>query len=111
MKKIIFLSCLLLAGCGEGAALPARDWAGRWNGPEGTYLEIAPKNEGYDVTIRNLDGPVTYHGTGTPNGIVFERDGVNEAIKSGNGQDTGMKWLAGKENCLVVKPGEGFCRD
>jgi len=41
----------------------------------------------------------------------FERDGLQESIRPTNGDETGMKWLAGKKNCLTVRPGEGYCRD
>jgi hypothetical protein len=34
-----------------------------------------------------------------------------ESIHAGNGEDTGMKWLLDKKNCLIIKYGEGFCRD
>ncbi len=29
----------------------------------------------------------------------------------GERERTGMKWLLEKRNCLVIKQGEGFCRD
>ena len=43
--------------------------------------------------------------------IAFERGGIKETIRAGSGADTGMKWLSEKKDCLVVKPGEGYCRD
>src|SRR6266851_9768506 len=32
-----------------------------------------------------------------------------ETIRSGNGEQTGMKWLLDKKNCLVTRYGEGYC--
>ncbi|MEO6184986.1 MAG: hypothetical protein ABIP38_06420 [Steroidobacteraceae bacterium] len=66
---------------------------------------------GYQITIRNLDGPRTFAGSAANGQIQFKRDGVNEVIHATNGNDTGMKWLAGKSNCLTVRTGEGYCRD
>ena len=65
----------------------------------------------YVVLINSLDGPATYEGTSTGDRIEFRRDGKMESIHAGDGQDTGMKWLLDKSNCLVIKTGEGFCRD
>ena len=39
------------------------------------------------------------------------RDGVRESLRPGSGVETGMKWLQDKSDCLVVKPGEGYCRE
>ena len=39
------------------------------------------------------------------------RNGVAETAVPGNGDAAGLKYLAGKQDCLVVKPGEGYCRD
>jgi hypothetical protein len=55
-----------------------------------------------------LDG---YEGVATAGGIRFPRNGKTESIHAGNGEDTGMKWLLDKKNCLIIKYGEGFCRD
>jgi hypothetical protein len=53
----------------------------------------------------------TYRGTATGESISFERNGKAETIRSGNGQQTEMKWLADKRNCLVIRLGEASCRD
>ena len=89
----------------------AEQWLGKWNGPEGTFLEIAKIMQGYQITIRNLDGPRTFVGTPVPQGLTFARDGKTETIRAGNGEDTSMKWLLDKKNCLVIASGEGYCRD
>ena len=36
--------------------------------------------------------------------------GKQEKIYATNGIGTGMKWLADKNDCLAIRPGEGFCR-
>lgn len=108
----------------EGAATPAATsdakkpapatdaWLGRWVGVEGTLLDIdvGPSPGVYAITETTLDGPVSFTGTGDGDIIRFERDGAQETIRAGNGADTGLKYLAGKTNCLVIKSGEGFCR-
>jgi hypothetical protein len=53
----------------------------------------------------------TYDGVATADGIQFTRDGKAESIRAGNGEGTGMKWLLDKKNCLIIKYGEGFCRN
>src|SRR5579863_5365006 len=98
------------------AAVPATNnvtdrWLGKWTGPEGTYLVLSKNADKYVVQINSLDGPATYEGTSTGERIEFQRDGKTESIHAGNGHDTGMKWLLEKTNCLIVKTGEGFCRD
>lgn len=91
---------------------PATDqWIGQWNGPEGTFVRITGGRGHYDVTIQNLDGPRTFVGTTVGDTIEFERDGKREALRASHGEQTGMKWLAGKKDCLMVRAGEGYCRD
>ena len=61
--------------------------------------------------------PASHHrqaldfGRGDQAVLEFERDGVQETVRAGDGDATGMKWLAGRKDCLVVKAGEGYCRD
>jgi hypothetical protein len=93
-------------------ALATDAWLGQWNGPEGTYLQLAGSGGQYEVTIRNLDGPRTFPGKAAGDDrIEFERDGVKESLRATNGAETGMKWLSEKKNCLTVRSGEGYCRD
>ena len=89
----------------------ADGWLGEWRGPEGTSLRIDKQEVGYALVIANLDGPREFHGIAAGEVIEFERDGIAETLRAGDGAATGMKWLAGKKDCLVVKPGEGYCRD
>jgi len=86
-------------------------WLGRWIGPEGTYLHLSKNGDKYVVEIRSLDGLKTYEGVHAGDRIQFARDGNTETIRAGTGIDTGMKWLLDKKNCLIIKTGEGFCRD
>jgi hypothetical protein len=86
-------------------------WLGKWIGPEGTYLVLSKNADKYVVENHSLDGPATYDGTSAGNRIEFQRNEKTEYIHAGNGHDTGMKWLLDKTNCLIIKTGEGFCRD
>ena len=86
-------------------------WMGRWIGPEGTYLELARSGGRFSVLIHSLDSTVAYQGTAAGDHIEFMRGGMKESVRAGDGNATGMKWLLEKKNCLVVRMGEGFCRD
>jgi hypothetical protein len=98
------------APASNAATKTAEQWLGQWNGPEGTYLILSKNGEKYMVKINSLDGAATYEGVAAGDHIEFQRDGKTETIRSGNGSDTGMKWLMDKTNCLIIKTGEGFCR-
>ncbi len=112
MRHRICLVCvsLLLVACTRQDSV-LREWEGRWLGPEGTWLEIARADDTWMVTIRNLDAARTFPATVAGKSLAFQSDGVNESLRATDGAGTGMKWLAGKSTCLVVRPGEGFCRD
>lgn len=86
-------------------------WRGKWNGPEGTFLEISGGDGKYTLVIQDLDGPKTYDAVNNQNQIEFQRNGETETIRATNGAETGMKWFADKLNCLTIHTGEGFCRD
>jgi hypothetical protein len=86
-------------------------WLGQWNGPEGTYLLLSKSDDQYVVKIQSLDGPATYEGVAAGDRIEFKREGKTESIRAGSGKETGMKWLLEKKDCLIIKQGEGFCRD
>ena len=86
-------------------------WLGHWNWPEGTYLLLSKSDDQYVVKIQSLDGPATYEGVAAGDGIEFNRDGKTESIRAGSGKETGMKWLLEKKDCLIIKVGEGFCRE
>jgi hypothetical protein len=94
-----------------GGSVSAEKWLGKWNGPEGTFLLLSVNGNRYLVKIQSLDGLDMYEGVATADGIQFTRNGKTESIHAGDGEDTGMKWLLDKKNCLIIKYGEGFCRD
>ena len=96
----------------DGAPLEA-DYLGRWTGVEGMYLVVAPKPGG-GVTLDmqwDLDHTGTFDGSVTAEGLRFMRGGVAETAVRTDGDATGLKYLAGKKDCLTVEPGEGYCRD
>jgi len=98
------------------AATPAAAtdaWIGQWTGPEGTFLRIerAAGAGRYAITIRDLDEARRYEGQADGSLIRFDRDGSQATIRAGDGDATGMKWLAGKRDCLLITIGEGYCRD
>jgi hypothetical protein len=89
---------------------PTDGWLGRWDGPEGIFLQLSKTGDQYVVVIQDLDGPKRFAGFVDSNRIRFERDGKTEYISAGDGDATGMKWLVAKKNCLLTKKGEGWCR-
>ena len=99
----------------DPATAPHRfvSWAGRWTGVEGMYVTIAAAQPGkYRLEMQSdLDTRGIYDGIDSEHGIRFERGGEQLSLHRGNGDETGLKYLAGKEDCLIVKPGEGYCRD
>lgn len=88
-------------------------WAGKWVGVEGMFLEISPAADGtMMLTMQSdLDTQGTYVGTPAEGGISFERGGQQLLLKAASGDETGLKYLAGKQDCLMVAAGEGYCRD
>ena len=127
LKKYAALLTILLTACEDkvtqssssltsntssaSTSIVTDTWLGKWNGPEGTFLDIAGDKGVYTITIADLDGPKQYQGTAKNNQIIFERNGITETIQPTDGAGTGMKWLADKSNCLRVREGEGWCRD
>ena len=127
------ISCLLVSACNkvekapvadatEAVTVPEKtvtaiidvaDWAGKWVGPEGLYVNITPGTGG-KIALEmqsDLDTKGSYEGTATADGISFKRGDEMLTLKKATGDQTGLKYLAGKKNCLMVKSGEGFCRD
>lgn len=100
----------------ETATMPTDEWLGRWNGPEGLFLDIQPSPDGqpghYALTNRDtLDREASYAGVAEGETIHFKRDGKDLAIRPGSGVETGFKYLADKKDCLIVVAGqEGYCR-
>jgi hypothetical protein len=86
-------------------------WLGRWDGPEGTFLNLSRSGATYTVLIQDLDGPRSFDGVADQGRVRFVRDGKTEYLVAGDGKASGMKWLADKKNCLLTRAGEGWCRD
>ncbi|RYD48919.1 MAG: hypothetical protein EOP60_14805 [Sphingomonadales bacterium] len=98
----------------SGAVAGHDAWVGRWTGVEGTYLVISKGAlpDRYTLEMQyTLDSKGSYDGTGTSEGIAFTRPDGKQVLRASDGDATGLKWLAGKKDCLKVKDGEGYCRD
>lgn len=111
MGALLWTSPAISAAKPVPAKDPRAQWLGKWIGPEGTYLQLSRQANAYRIVIQSLDGQRRF--TGKPLGkerIQFQRDGKTLQIRAGTGRDTGMKWLATKENCLIIETGEGYCR-
>ena len=104
---------------GEAATDPATaahrfaNWVGKWTGVEGMYVTIAAAAPGkYKLEMQSdLDTKGTYDGEDSEHGIKFKRGTEELSLRRGSGDETGLKYLAGKKECLIVKNGEGYCRD
>ncbi|MBB6425115.1 hypothetical protein [Sphingopyxis sp. JAI128] len=88
-------------------------WAGKWTGVEGMYVTITTGEPGkYKLEMQSdLDTKGTYDGEDSEHGIKFKRGDEELSLRRGSGDETGLKYLAGKKKCLIVKDGEGYCRD
>ena len=95
-----------------GIPLPTDAWTGKWVGVEGLALDINKLDTPgqYDLAVSLLDGTNKYVGKADGDVIRFTRNGVSETIRKVRGSETGLKYLADKANCLMIKSGEGFCR-
>ena len=65
----------------------------------------------YNTVVTAGNGGAVTDGSVTAEGLRFMRNGVAETAVPSDGDATGLKYLAGKQDCLTVKPGEGYCRD
>jgi hypothetical protein len=94
---------------------PSRDsWVGRWTGVEGTYLVVSKgaADGAYTLEMQyTLDDKGKFDGAATGDGISFTRPDGKHELRASDGDATGLKYLAGKKDCLKVKDGEGYCRD
>ncbi|KQM87319.1 hypothetical protein ASE67_06265 [Sphingomonas sp. Leaf23] len=102
------------AAAAATAAAEATRYLGRWIGVEGMYLNVTQAATPGAVTLEmqyDLDNKGQYTGTVTPEGIRFKRGADTLLLRPSNGDATGLKWLAGKKDCLTVASGEGYCRD
>ena len=98
----------------QPAALETDAWLGEWIGVEGNTLKIEKGDApgAYRIAESQLDGPISYNGRAEGASIVFQdQDMQTRTIKSGAGEQTGLKYLQAKSNCLWIEAGRGFCRD
>jgi hypothetical protein len=88
-------------------------WQGEWLGPEGMFVIITPVEPGmYQLQMQSGQEMLgTYIGEDNAQGIRFTRNGEQLILRSATGPETGMKWLEQSKSCLMVKQGEGYCRD
>ncbi len=138
MKKILFAlsAFVLLSACDKEAQQapkpappsvqatlvpdtpPTDKWVGKWIGVEGLYLTIAKDDSigrgHYLLTMQyglDADDSGTFKGEAAEDGITFSRPDGPQLLRAGDGEATGLKWLADKKDCLIVDTGEGYCRD
>lgn len=88
-------------------------WQGEWLGPEGMFVIIMPVEPGmYQLQMQSdLETLGTYIGQDDEHGIRFTRNGEQLMLRRATGPETGMKWLEQSRTCLMVREGEGYCRD
>ncbi|MGU9858783.1 membrane lipoprotein lipid attachment site-containing protein [Pseudomonas sp. LF245] len=137
MKKTLFVlsAVALLAACNQEAkeapkpapasvqatlvpATPPTDqWVGKWVGVEGLNLTIVKDDSigrgHYILTMQyglDADDSGTFKGEAAEDGIAFTRPDGPQLLRAGDGEATGLKWLADKKDCLIVATGEGYCR-
>ncbi|MFC6337856.1 hypothetical protein GIR22_20185 [Pseudomonas sp. CCM 7891] len=140
MKKTLFIlsTLALLSACNKEAqdskvtqktppasvqatlvpeTLPTDQWVGKWIGVEGLNLTIskdATIGRGHYVLSMqyglDADATGTFKGVASEDGISFTRPDGPQVLRAGDGEATGLKWLADKKDCLVVNTGEGYCR-
>jgi hypothetical protein len=61
--------------------------------------------------MSDLDTTGTYIGKDAPGGIACDLKGEPKLLRAAKGDEIGLKWLDGKQNCLMVEESVGFCRD
>ncbi|MBO0494602.1 membrane lipoprotein lipid attachment site-containing protein [Pseudomonas sp. Marseille-Q1929] len=137
MKKTLFVlsAVALLAACNQEtkeapkpapasvqatlvpATPPTDQWVGKWIGVEGLHLTIAKDDSigrgHYILTMQyglDADDSGTFKGEAAEDGIAFTRPDGPQLLRAGDGEATGLKWLADKKDCLIVATGEGYCR-
>jgi hypothetical protein len=96
---------------------PTDKWVGKWIGVEGLHLTIAKDDSigrgHYVLTMQyglDADDSGTFKGEAAEDGIAFTRPDGPQLLRAGDGEATGLKWLADKKDCLIVATGEGYCR-
>lgn len=94
----------------------ADGWIGSWKGAGGRRLTIARaagKAPGHYL-ITDAYASVrhgSFDGVARADTIVFTRPDGEQTLRATDGKGTGVATLVRKSDCLLVKPGEGYCRD
>lgn len=101
----------------SAAPFDAAAYLGHWVGVEGMVLDVSRGQRPGTFTLAmqwSLDDRGVFTGTAQSDpsapGIAFTRNGERLLLRRGDGDATGLKWLAGRKECLIVKTGEGYCR-
>jgi hypothetical protein len=98
----------------SAASAAPRDLLGRWTGVEGMFLQVSAgaRPGTYRLEMQSdLETKTVVEGRAEGNTISFQRGGETRTLRPTDGAATGLKYLAGKTDCLTVAPGEGYCRD
>ena len=78
------------------------------------FLDVAPGTTrgAYRLTMQyDLDHKVSADATRGGDTLVFTRKGKEMTLRHTDGDAIGLKYLAGKKDCMTVASGEGYCRD
>jgi hypothetical protein len=90
---------------------PSDGLVGRWGGVEGAFLDITPDSNRFTINIMTLEQRIaTYSGIAVDSSIQLSINNKKIIIQKATGNETGMKWLAGKNNCITVSGSGGYCR-
>lgn len=102
----------------EVFTIPTDAWLGEWRGVEGLHLSVdkdAAKGAGHYILVMRfgLDDKDSgiFDGKAVGDTIQFTRAGKVMTLRATDGEATGLKWLAGKKECLTVQDGEGYCQN
>ena len=95
---------------------PRDGYVGHFVGVEGMFLDVeaTPEPHRYKLTMQwDLDHRGTFYAEQRPLELQldFVREGKWLGLMPTTGDRTGLKYLSGKKDCLMVKKGEGYCRD
>lgn len=75
-------------------------------------MTVTKTGDKYKIAITGLDKKTeSFEGEAKGDTIEFKRKDKVETIKAATAEETGMKWLQGEKNCVVINKGtEGYCR-
>lgn len=88
-------------------------FVGRWRGGEGTFLKIARRGDGFLIENQwglDTDMHGVFYGKLNNGRLTFRRNDLTATIRPGRGDSTNRSAIAGKTDCLILGPDEGYCR-